>query len=271
LTSAPAGTSASPVTSTSPPTSIPLTVGRSEPLKRRAPFAASSVAIPVRTRLVRPGDDIAAVVADAVRGIAGSRDVVAVSETAVAIAQSRLIAAETIRPSRLAYALSRRAGILATINQPESMQLVIDEAGAWKVVAAAVAHVAGRAIGRRGVFYEILGDTIGQIDGYTGTLPPFERTIVLGPERPDAVAAEIAARCGAGVAIVDANDLGPAAVLGASPGVDRAAVSAALRDNPHGNGDEQTPIVVLARRQALPSTGSPFDGLTLRQAQGDVG
>jgi F420-0:gamma-glutamyl ligase len=229
-------------------TSLPLTIGRSEPLRRRAPFAARYVAIPVRTRLVRPADDIAGVVAEAVRGIARPQDVVTVSETAVAIAQNRTIAAETIRPSRLAYALSRRAGILATINQPESLQLVIDQAGAWKVLAAALAHVAGRALGRRGVFYEILGDTIGQIDGYTGTLPPFERTIVLGPERPDAVASEIAARCGAGVAIVDANDLGAAAVLGASSGVDRAAVSAALRDNPHGNGDEQTPIVVLASR-----------------------
>jgi hypothetical protein len=226
----------------------PVTIGRSEPLRRREPFAPRSVAIPVRTRLVRPADDLAGVVADAVRGIARPGDVVAVSETAVAIAQNRTIAAETIRPSRLAYALSRRAGALATINQPESLQLVIDQVGAWKVLAAALAHVAGRLAGRRGVFYRILGETISQIDGYTGTLPPFERTIVLGPERPDEVAAEIGRRCGAQAAIVDANDLGVAAVLGASHGVDRAAVSAALRENPHGNGDEQTPIVVLARR-----------------------
>jgi F420-0:gamma-glutamyl ligase len=226
-----------------------LTIGRSEPLRRRAPFGARRVAIPVRTRLVGPSDDLAQVVAGAVRGIAGRDDVVAVSETAVAIAQNRAIAAETIRPSRLAYVLSRRAGALATINQPESLQLVIDQVGAWKVLAAALAHVAGLLVRRRGMFYRILGSTIAQIDGYTGTLPPFERTIVLGPDRPDAVAAELAARCGARVAIVDANDLGRAAVLGASAGVDREAVIAALRANPHGNGDEQTPIVVLAERR----------------------
>jgi F420-0:gamma-glutamyl ligase len=226
-----------------------LTIGRSEPLRRRAPFGARRVAIPVRTRLVGPSDDLAQVVAGAVRGIAGPDDVVAVSETAVAIAQNRAIAAETIRPSRLAYVLSRRAGALATINQPESLQLVIDQVGAWKVLAAALAHVAGLLVRRRGMFYRILGSTIAQIDGYTGTLPPFERTIVLGPDRPDAVAAELAARCGARVAIVDANDLGRAAVLGASAGVDRDAVIAALRANPHGNGDEQTPIVVLAERR----------------------
>jgi hypothetical protein len=79
-------------------------------------------------------------------------------------------------------------------------------------------------------------------------LPPFERTIVLGPLDPDRVALEIAARSSARAAIVDANDLGSAKVLGASLGVPRERVAAALRHNPHGNGDEQTPIVVLAWR-----------------------
>lgn len=226
----------------------PTTIGRSSPSERRPPFGATFVAIPVRTRLVGAGDDLAGLVAGAVRGIAGPNDVVAVSETAVAIAQNRMIAAETIRPSRLAYALSRRAGALATINQPESMQLVIDDVGASRVAFAAIAHAIGRAFGRRGVFYAVLGEAISAIDGYTGTLPPFDRTIVLGPENPDGAASEIAARAGAHAVVVDANDLGIAKVLGASARVRRAAVEAALRANPHGNGDEQTPIVVLAWR-----------------------
>ena len=117
---------------------LPATIGRSVPSRKRAPFGNAFVAIPVRTRLVRAGDDLAGVVAAAVRGIAHPGDVIAVSETAVAIAQNRMIAAETIRPSRLAYALSRRAGVMATINQPESLQLVIDDVGAWKVALAAV-------------------------------------------------------------------------------------------------------------------------------------
>ena len=227
---------------------LPVTIGRSAPERKRAPLGASFVAIPVRTALVRAGDDLAALVAAAVRGIAGPLDVVAVSETAVAIAQNRMIAAETIRPSRLAYVLSRRASALATVNQPESLQLVIDQAGAWKVVWAAFAHVVGHRLRKPGIFYRILGESIAAIDGYTGTLPPFERTIVLGPQDPDRVAAEIAARAGARTAIVDANDLGSVKVLGASAGVPRERVATALRRNPHGNGDEQTPIVVLAWR-----------------------
>jgi hypothetical protein len=232
---------------------LPLTAGSSLPDRKRPPRTRGLVAIPVRTPLVRPGDDLATLVADAVRGIARPGDVVAVSETAVAIAQRRLIAAETIRPSRLAYALARRAGALATVNQPESMQLVIDDAGAPRVALAALAHVAGRALGRRGAFYRVLGRSIAAIDGYTGTLPPFERTIVLGPDDPSAIARALAGRTGAATVVVDANDLGSAAILGASPGVSAQRVAAALRANPHGNGDEQTPIVVLAWRGAGPN------------------
>ena len=206
------------------------------------------VAIPVRTRLIAPGDDLALLIREALHGIVRPREVIVIAETAVAIAQSRFIPAEFIRPSPLALALSRHAGALATVSQPESLQLVIDQVGARRVVLAAIAHVIGRLRGRRGVFYEMLGESIAAIDGYTGTLPPYERAIVLGPAQPDRVAGELAAALDLHVAIVDANDLGRAKTLGASPQLDRDAVERALLGNPHGNGDEQTPLVVLAWR-----------------------
>lgn len=210
-------------------------------------------AIPVRTRLIRPGDAIAEIVVGAVRGIARAGDVVTVSETAVAIAQGEYVAAEYVRPSRLAYVLSRRAGPLATMSQPESVQLVIDRVGKRAVLGAACRHVLGRIRGRRGVFYELLGDAIAAIDGYTGTMPPYERAIVLAPREPDRVAGEIARAGGYACAIVDANDLQRAKVLGASAGVARGRVERALLGNPHGNGDEQTPLVVLKWRGTGPN------------------
>jgi hypothetical protein len=215
---------------------------------RRPEVPAGIVAIPVRTRLVRDGDDLVGIVADAVRGIARPGDVIAISETAVAIAQGEFVVAEMIRPSRLAYVLSRHAGAMATVSQPESLQLVIDAVGAPKVVYAAVMHVLGRFVGRRGMFYEVMGEAIAAIDGYTGTLPPFERAIVLAPREPDAFSQSVYERTGAGCVVVDANDLQKAKVLGASVNVNRANVESALLDNPHGNGDEQTPIVVLKWR-----------------------
>ena len=211
------------------------------------------VAIPVRTPLVHPGDDLIALIGRAVCGIARAGDVLAISETAVAIAQGQAVPAEYVRPSKIAYALSRRAGALATVNQPESLQIVIDQVGAWKVLYASMMHVVGRVVGRRGMFYEIMGEAITAIDGYTGTLPPFERTIVFAPQNPDAFSQSVYDRIGVACTVVDANDLEKAKVLGASSGVSRESVERALLSNPHGNGDEQTPIVVLKWRADGPS------------------
>jgi F420-0:gamma-glutamyl ligase len=203
--------------------------------------------------LTRHGDDLAGLMRDALRGLARPGDVVVIAETAVAIAQGRFIAAEAIRPSWIARTLARRAGALATINQPESLQLVIDEVGGRRVLAAAAAHVLGRLVGRHGVFYTLLGEAIAAIDGYTGTLPPYERAIVLGPAEPDRVSRELADALGLHVAIVDANDLRRAKALGASPSLARDNVERALLSNPHGNGDEQTPLVILTWRGAGPN------------------
>jgi hypothetical protein len=219
----------------------------------RPELPAGIVAIPVRTPLVHPGDDLIALVERAVSGIARAGDVLAISETAVAIAQGQAVAAEHVRPSKIAYALSRRAGAMATVSQPESLQIVIDQVGAWKVLYAAVMNVLGRLIGRRGAFYEILGEAIAAIDGYTGTLPPFERVIVFAPQNPDAFSQSVYERTGVACTIVDANDLEKAKVLGASSSVNRENVERALLSNPHGNGDEQTPIVVLKWRSDGPN------------------
>ena len=49
---------------------------------------------------------------------------------------------------------------------------------------------------------------------------------------------------GVGVAVIDANDIG-VNVLGVSSGVDPALVESLLRDNPLGQGAQQTPVALL--------------------------
>jgi hypothetical protein len=215
---------------------VSLAVSTLAVMRRETPQGLK--AIPVRTRLVRPGDDLIELVSGAVRGIARTGDVVAVSETALAIAQGEFVVAERVRPSRLAYVLCRYAGPMATISQPESMQLVIDRVGYPRAMYATFVHLAGRLFGRRGVFYELLGEA----------MPPYERAIVFAPRDPDAFARDFERRSGIECAVVDANDLERAKILGASGNVCAACVERALLDNPHGNSDEQTPIVVLKWR-----------------------
>lgn len=215
---------------------------------RREGIPDGVIAIPVRTPLIEPGEDLVSLAARCVQGIARPGDVLAISETAVAIAQNQFVPAEYVRPSKLAYFLSKRAGALATINQPESLQIVIDQTSPAKVMFATVMHVLGRLVGKRGMFYVVMGEAITAIDGYTGTMPPFERAIVFAPQNPDAFAQSVLEKTGIACTVVDANDLEKAKVLGASSGVNRASVERALLSNPHGNGDEQTPIVVLKWR-----------------------
>ena len=79
----------------------------------------------------------------------------------------------------------------------------------------------------------------------TGTLPPYDQFIVLGPESPQQVVDEIRRETGLEAAIVDVNDLRAVKILSATSGVDKDVLTQALIDNPAGNADEQTPLVLV--------------------------
>jgi hypothetical protein len=78
-------------------------------------------------------------------------------------------------------------------------------------------------------------------------MPPNDHHMVFGPRRPDELATELAGALGNPVAVVDANHLTGAWVVGASAGVDRPWLTDVLRDNPAGNEDERTPVVLVRR------------------------
>jgi len=173
-----------------------------------------------------------------------------VGQKAVSISQRRLVYERAVRPRPLAVLLSRhvkRTPYGRGLGRPATMEIAIREAGVWRILLAAAVHVLGRPFGRTGDFYRVAGRRVASIDGVTEwALPPFNRYIVLHPEDAEGEAARIARRVGAPVAIVDLNDLG-GAVLGASPGLDRALVLQVLRDNPLGQGPFRTPVGIARR------------------------
>jgi hypothetical protein len=204
---------------------------------------------PVRTHLVTAADtDAAAVVARYVGRLGADVRVVAVSERMVAITQGRAYPIDTIRPGRLARVLERfvtRPGYGIGLGSAETMELAIREVGAPRILLAAAASAVTRPLGIHGVFYRVAGPQAKAIDGPTSyTIPPYNQAATLGPRNPDGAARTIAAAIDAPVAIIDANDAG-CAVLGASPGVDRAFVERLFADNPLGQAREQTPISVV--------------------------
>jgi hypothetical protein len=125
------------------------------------------------------------------------------------------------------------------------MQSLIDVAGPARVLVAWLAGTALKLVGSKGWFYRLAGDQARLIDDVTGTTPPYDQTIVLGPEQPEAFCGAMAAALGVAVAVVDVNDLGRVKVLASSPGCDEELLERALRPNPAGNANERTPLVLV--------------------------
>lgn len=208
--------------------------------------------LPIRTHLITERDDLVEVVARYSADLVGPGDVVVLSESMVAIAQGRAIVSGRVRPGILARFLCRfpqKHGSLAT---PQAMQLAMDEVGVWRILAGAAAAAAGRLLGRRGWFFRVAGRRLAYMDDIAGTLPPYDRHIVLGPKDPQALAERIRRRIGTDVAIVDVNDLRCVDILAYAGRLEPEAFRRALADNPAGNDDQQTPIVILKR---LPGKG----------------
>jgi asparagine synthase (glutamine-hydrolysing) len=214
---------------------------------------------PVRTSLVYAGDDVVAVVAGALGGLDGdvalrAGDLIAVSEKAVAASQGRSFPVDDIRPRPLARLLSRFVKRTASgigLGIPATMELALQEAGPARILAATAASAVTRPLGIKGVFYRVAGPRVAAIDGPTaGTIPPYNTHAKLPPADPDGVAAQLAGVLGGladgpvSVAVIDANDIG-AVVLGATPEVDRDGLVALLRDNPLGQGEESTPVLLV--------------------------
>ncbi|WZH36443.1 MAG: coenzyme F420-0:L-glutamate ligase [Microbacterium enclense] len=209
--------------------------------------------IPIRTRVVMPGDDLDAFILEYAKDAVQPGDLLFVTEKIVAITQGRSYKLDTIKPRKLALFLSKyvtRTPYGIGLGMPETMEMALRECGTPRILFAAAVSAVTKAFGRKGDFYRIAGDKARAIDGPTkGTIPPYNQAVVLGPERPREVAARLKALLGIDldVAVVDINDLG-GNILGST--MDKAGekrLVAILKDNPLGQGHESTPLGIVRR------------------------
>ncbi len=212
--------------------------------------------VPIRTHTVMRGDDLDRVILDYAPPVLQQGDLLFVTEKIVAITQGRSFLLEEIRPRKLAHVLSKyvtRTPHGIGLGMPETMEMALRECGTPRILFAAAVAAVTKAFGRKGDFYRIAGDKARSIDGPTeGTIPPYDRSVVLGPERPREVSAHLKELLGGAyeVAVVDINDLG-GNILGST--LDRAGEQRLLdllRDNPLGQGAESTPMGVIRKAEA---------------------
>ncbi|NEQ50658.1 MAG: F420-0:Gamma-glutamyl ligase [Leptolyngbya sp. SIO3F4] len=202
--------------------------------------------LPIPTHLLGPLDSPLDTVKRYVEPHAKSGDIVTIGETPVAIMQGRWRHPSTVKPGWVAKRLCYFFMPTSSLATACGMQTLVDLVGPVRVVYAfVVGAIAKKFLGRPGMFYVLAGDQARLIDDVTGTLPPYDQFIVLGPQNPEQIVQEIYEVTGLKAAIVDVNDLKAVKILAATPGTDLNLVTSALIDNPAGNADEQTPVVLI--------------------------
>ena len=177
--------------------------------------------------------------------------------------QGRAIPVSEIRPGFWASVLwrfVRKVPYGIGLRSPWSMQCAIDEVGVPRILRASAAGAWGKLRGRRGDFYRVAGPQAAMIDAaHTSGVREFFECVIKGPEDPDGVARVMKDVTGCESAVVDVNDVFGCAVVGGSDGLDRELVREALRDNPAGQGDAMTPVVLL---RPTPETAPEAGGST---------
>jgi len=203
--------------------------------------------IPIETRLYTEKDDLPEFVAGYVKNVARPGDIVAVAQKLASISQQRIVYAPEMKVSFLARIICRFVNPASSQHSPEGMQAAFNEAGYFRVTVAAIVGGITRLFGRKGDFYRIAGEKVTIIDDAgdgTGTIPPYNKYVILAPEEPDTLAESIKTKTGVDTAIMDCSYVA-STTLGASDGVDKNRVADLLKSNPFGNFDEMTPIVVI--------------------------
>jgi hypothetical protein len=209
--------------------------------------------IPIKTHVVMRDDVLLDVITRYASDVVRDGDIFFVTEKIVGITQGRAFPLDEIHPRKLAVALSKyvtKTSHGIGLGIPETMEMALRECGTPRILFAAAVAAVTKAVGRRGDFYRIAGSKARAIDGPTkNTIPPYDSQVVLGPDRPDGVAADVKAALGGSieVLVVDINDFG-GNVLGstATKAVNDLMV-AVLKDNPLGQDRQSTPMGVVRR------------------------
>lgn len=181
-------------------------------------------------------------------------DILSISEKIISLCQKRIILKKDMKVGFLAkflskFAMHSEAGI--GVDSPYKMQFAINLCGRWKVIYAAIRAGIGKLFGKKGIFYEIVGQEVSGLDGFYGKVfPDYANFGIMLPENPDKVCNEIDEKLNIKAMIVDANDFN-AEILGKSDkmGYSQSKLKQMIIDNPSGQSKELTPFVLIRKKQ----------------------
>jgi len=207
---------------------------------------------PVKTHFVRPGEDIDKIIERYIIGNIKDKDIVSFSQKIVSLVQNKVIYKKDLKVGFWAKFLSKfvkKTPYGFSVGNPLKMQVAISKAGLPRIFLAGFLSILGKMIGKRGVFYKVVGNQVNELDGFYGeAFKEYAEMGILGPENCDQWCDRLKDKYRFANIIADVNDLG-GNILGRSndlKGQDKLML-AILKDNPAGQGEQQTPIIILRK------------------------
>jgi len=226
-------------------------------IKLKPPLLAKSGAlkIPVKTKIITEEDDAPEVIKRSIQEIAKPGDIITFASAVAAITDGRIYSAESIKPTFMARILasfvtaSSKNSFATTspLANPLSFQVAINITSLPKILWATFCGAIGKVFKRKGWFYMVAGPEVAMIDDMPASMAPYDYFVIPGPYNSDKLSQMIKDATGFETAIIDANDLGIAWVVGATSGVNRNELEQYMSDNPAGNEDDQTPIIIVRK------------------------
>ena len=205
----------------------------------------------IQTHFVEVGESQAELVRRYVLPIMRPGDLLAFGAKVMAMCTRNVKTRDEVKPGFWANLLWRFAGINTTgvgMHEPYKLQLVIDMVGLPRVLLGAFAAAVTKPFGVKGLFYKICGQGVGGIDGFyfRSSFERYKQLALINPPDPVALCDALAQETGIPVVLMDANDieqnqLGKCSTF---PLTDDQ-IQDALKDNPFGQGDELTPLILI--------------------------
>ncbi len=205
----------------------------------------------IQTHFVEVGESQTELVEKYVRPLYQEGDVLSFGAKVMCMCVKSVKTRDEVKPGFWANFLWRFAGINHTgvgMHEPYKLQLVIDMVGLPRVLLAAFCSAVTKPFGVRGVFYKVCGKGVGGIDGFyfRSSFEIYRQMALINPENADELCEQLAKETGMPVVLMDANDI-QRDQLGKSSNMPLtdAQLQDAMKDNPSGQGDELTPLILI--------------------------
>lgn len=209
----------------------------------------------IKTHFIKLKENYIDIINEYIKPVYKEGDKISISEKMIALCQNRVVYKQDLKVGFWAKFLSKFASKSKAgqgVNNTFKMAYCIKKAGLLKTIYASICGALAKFIGKKGVFYKIVGQEVAGLDGfYSKIFEEYGNYGIENPSKPYDVCKEIEEKTGIPCMIVDANDLGQE-LLGYSPKMEeeltKEEMLGIIRDNPAGQGRELTPIILIRKK-----------------------